>query len=98
MPLKIDFKDEILEEDREYREYDLIDKKGTIIQSDIHLVRKDTPMQEGDDYGAKYINELNKEVNTYEERLNIKQDKIKVFNALPDPLELEEGEFFFVVE
>lgn len=61
--LKTDFKDEILQQGKLNREYDLVKEDGTIIESKVHLVRKDTPLQVGDNYGAKEINELNSEVN-----------------------------------
>lgn len=63
MTLKTDFKDEILEDGKQYREFDLVSQTGDVIQTNVHLVRKDVPQQEGDNYGSKEINELNEEVN-----------------------------------
>lgn len=63
MDLKTNFKDEVLQTGRTFREYDLVSSSGAVIQSNVHLVRKDTPQQVGDNYGAKEINELNTSVN-----------------------------------
>lgn len=84
MALKTDFKDEILQEGQQHREYDLVSQNGSIIQTNVHLVRKDTPQQVGDNYGAKDINELNTEVNdklpsTYKPNWNDVQSKPSTF-------------------
>lgn len=63
MTLKVDFKDEILADGKTHKEYDLVDDKGTVLETNLHLVRKDIPREVGSEYGAKEINNLNEEVN-----------------------------------
>lgn len=82
--LKTDFRDEILPDGDSHRVYN-IKKKGTnaIIESDVYLEKAYTPRQEGDEYGAREINELNTKVNDLSESseqiktsLNTKQNAI----------------------
>ena len=62
--LRTDFKDEILQEGEEHRIYS-IKRKGTdeIVESDIYLEKAYTPLQEGDEFGAKEVNEINGRLN-----------------------------------
>lgn len=69
MALKTDFKDEILQDGKSYRVYDIVNEEGGVVQADIHLVRKDTPQQVGSEYNAAQINELNNEVNGKQTRI-----------------------------
>lgn len=65
--LKTDYKDEVLQEGQTHRTYNI--KKGTeTVQAGVYLEPAYTPRQEGDDYGAKDINELNKIVNSMKNR------------------------------
>lgn len=65
--LKTNYKDEVLQEGESYRKYNLM-KGEEVVQEGIHLVPAYSPQQEGDDYGAKDINELNKIVNSMKNR------------------------------
>lgn len=65
--LKTNYKDEVLQEGETYRKYNLM-KGEEVVQEGIHLVPVYSPQQEGDDYGAKDINELNKIVNSMKNR------------------------------
>ena len=62
--LRTDFKDEILQEGEEHRIYS-IKRKGTdeIVESDIYLEKAYTPSQEGDEFGAKEVNEIHGRLN-----------------------------------
>lgn len=62
--LKTDFKDEILQEGELHRVYN-IKRKGTdeVVESEIYLEKAYDPQQEGDEFGAKYINETNRLLN-----------------------------------
>ena len=62
--LRTDFKDEILQEGETHRVYD-IKRKGTdeIVESDIYLEKAYTPLQEGDNFGAKEVNEIHGRLN-----------------------------------
>lgn len=62
--LRTDYKDEILQEGEEHRVYN-IKRKGTdeVVESEVYLEKTYEPLQEGDEYGAKDINELNGIVN-----------------------------------
>lgn len=62
--LRTDFKDEILQEGETHRVYD-IKRKGTdeIVESDIYLEKAYTAMQEGDEFGAKEVNEIHSRLN-----------------------------------
>lgn len=62
--LRTDFKDEILQEGEEHRVYN-IKRKNTdeVVESDIYLEKAYTPSQEGDEFGAKEVNEINGRLN-----------------------------------
>ena len=62
--LRTDFKDEILQEGETHRVYD-IKRKGTdeIVESDIYLEKAYTPLQEGNEFGAKEVNEIHGRLN-----------------------------------
>ena len=62
--LRTDFKDEILQEGEEHRIYS-IKRKGTdeIVESDIYLEKAYTPLQEGNEFGAKEVNEIHGRLN-----------------------------------
>lgn len=62
--LRTDFKDEILQEGEEHRTYN-IKRKGTneVVESDIYLEKAYEPQQEGDNFGAKEVNEINGHLN-----------------------------------
>lgn len=91
MPLKTDFKDEILAEGTEYRVYDIVNSGGTPVYENIHLVRKDTPQQEGDDYGAEEINTLNETVNNC-------QKKVLSGSSVPNAELGSDGDVYFMIE
>lgn len=62
--LRTDFKDEILQEGEQHRIYN-IKRKGTdeVVESDIYLEKAYEPQQEGDNFGAKEVNEINAHLN-----------------------------------
>ena len=61
---KTDFKNEILQPGEVNRVYD-IKRKGTneLVQSNIYLEKKYIPMQEGDPFSAKEVNEMSTVLN-----------------------------------
>lgn len=63
MVLKTDFKDEILSSSQPYRTYNIVDSKGTTLYNNVRINKAYTPQQEGDEFGAKHINETNKAIN-----------------------------------
>ena len=62
--LRTDFKDEILQEGEEHRIYN-IKRKDTNeeVESKIYLEKAYTPLQEGDNFGAKEVNEIHCRLN-----------------------------------
>ena len=65
--LKTTYKDEVLQEGETHRTYNI--RKGEeVVQEGVYLERAYTPQQEGDNYGSKEINELNKIVNSMKNR------------------------------
>ena len=62
--LRTDFKDEILQGGETHRVCD-IKRKGTdeIVESDIYLEKAYTPLQEGNEFGAKEVNEIHGRLN-----------------------------------
>lgn len=63
MALKTDFKDEILSSSQPYRTYNIVDNNGETLYSNVRISKAYTPQQEGDEFGAKQINETNKAIN-----------------------------------
>ena len=62
--LRTDFKDEILQEGEEHRIYN-IKRKDTNeeVESNIYLEKAYTPLQEGNEFGAKEVNEIHGRLN-----------------------------------
>lgn len=63
MVLKTDFKDEILSDSQPYRIYNIVDSNGSTLYNNVRITKAYTPQQEGDEFGAKQINETNKAIN-----------------------------------
>lgn len=91
MPLRTNFKDEILAEGTEYRTYDIVDSGGSPVYENVHLVRKDTPQQKGDEYGAEEINVLNETVNNC-------QTKVLSGSSVPSTELGTDGDIYFMIE
>ena len=62
MNLKTDYRDEILKQG-ERRKYKLVDDKGNVFISGLHLEKDYIPLQEGDDFGAVDVNNITKSLN-----------------------------------
>lgn len=62
--LRTDFKDEILQEGEEHRVYN-IKRKGTdeVVESEVYLEKAYEALQEGDEFGAKDVNEIHVRLN-----------------------------------
>lgn len=62
--LKTDFKDEILQEGETHRVYN-IKRKGTdeVVESEVYLEKAYEALQEGDEFGAKDVNEIHVRLN-----------------------------------
>lgn len=71
MAFKTDYKDEIPTGGT--RLYNIVTEDGTIVQSNVKLVRANTNEQEGDAFGAKEVNDIHSNLNdktTIEELFN----------------------------
>ena len=71
MTFKTDYKDEIPTGGT--RLYNIVTEDGSIVQSNVKLVRANTNEQEGDAFGAKEVNDIHSNLNdktTIEELLN----------------------------
>lgn len=97
MTFKTDYKDEIPAGGT--RLYNIVTEDGTIVQSNVKLVRANTNEQEGDAFGAKEVNDIHSNLNdktTIEELLN-GLISISIFTA--DPTEyFEQLEQYFTSE
>ena len=62
--LRTDFKDEILQEGETHRVYN-IKRKGTdeVVESEVYLEKAYEALQEGDEFGAKDVNEIHVRLN-----------------------------------
>lgn len=89
MPLSTTFKNEILQEGEQYRKYDIVNDKDEVVQENIHLVRKDTPIQYGSPWDAREVNQTNAFINGLESEINDLETEINKTNDYTNHLQLQ---------
>ena len=93
MSFKTDYKDEI--PSGGYPTYNIVGLDGTVIQSDVKIVRSNGNEQDGDAFGAKEVNDIHNELNE-NESISIIVNKllsISSFMENPKPLLDELGQY-----
>ena len=79
--LRTDFKDEILQEGETHRVYN-IKRKGTdeVVESEVYLEKAYEALQEGDEFGAKDVNEIHVRLN------NLVNDNLLINSDFRNPI------------